>query len=212
MRGRMPDGTGPVGAAGALIGPNALLQLVPVLDRVGGAELRRRLFAQAGVFEIPDGADGLIPEGPVARVHQELRRELPEMAPMLAWEAGKRTGDYILINRIPRGAQSVLKTLPGWLAAPSLARAVAKHAWTFAGSGRFSIRSTRPLVFELADNPVVRGERSDHPLCHWHAAVFERLFTRLADPRLRCAETACCAMGAPACRFELTLEDARSDG
>lgn len=209
-RGRMPDGTLPPDPQGALIGPNALLQLIPVLDRVGGPDLRTRIFARAGVFEIPEGAGGLIPEGPVARVHQELRRELPDMAPMLAWEAGKRTGDYILINRIPRGAQALLKALPAWAAAPILARAVAKHAWTFAGSGRFSVVSTRPLVFTLADNPVVRGEHADHPLCHWHAAVFERLFTRLVDPRLRCAETACCAMGASACRFELSREPARA--
>lgn len=204
-KGRMPDGMPPPEQDGALIGPNALLQLLPVLDRVGGPELRTRIFARAGVFEIPEGADGLIPEGPVARVHQEMRRALPEMAPMLAWEAGKRTGDYILINRIPRGAQGILKALPAWAAAPILAHAVAKHAWTFAGSGRFSVVSTRPLVFELADNPVVRGEAAGHPLCHWHAAVFERLFTRLIDPRLRCAETACCAMGAPACRFEIAI-------
>ncbi|KQB95786.1 hypothetical protein AL073_13950 [Loktanella sp. 1ANDIMAR09] len=50
---------------------------------------------------------------------------------------------------------------------------------------------------------IVRGEVSETPLCHWHAAVFETLFRRLVDPRLRCVEESCCAVGAPACRFVL---------
>jgi divinyl protochlorophyllide a 8-vinyl-reductase len=82
-----------------------------------------------------------------------------------------------------------------------LGKAIARHAWTFAGSGRF--RVVAPLVFEIADNPIVRGEVSDVPLCHWHRAVFETLFRALVDDRLRCAEVACCATGNAACRFVL---------
>jgi divinyl protochlorophyllide a 8-vinyl-reductase len=189
---------------GAKIGPNALLQLVPVLDRVGGTELRGHLFASGGVFELPDGS-AMIDEMPVARVHQAMRRELADLAPTLAWAAGKRTGDYILVNRIPRAAQYLLHLLPTRLAVPMLTRAIARHAWTFAGSGRFSVKGGAMPVFEIADNPMVRGEFGPHPVCHWHAAVFERLFTRLIDPAFRCEETACCAAGAPACRFEMRL-------
>lgn len=193
----------PVTAEPALIGPNALWQLLPVLDRVGGRDLRDCLLAEAGIFHLPDRDSGLIEETPVARLHQVMRRDLPDLAPRLAWEAGKRTGDYILVNRIPRGAHGMLRVLPGWLGAPLLARAIAKHSWTFAGSGQFRVIGMHPPVFDLADNPVVRGERSPLPLCHWHAAVFERLFSRLLRADWRCVETTCCAMGAPACRFEM---------
>ena len=62
----------------------------------------------------------------------------------------------------------------------------------------------RPLAFEIADNPVVRGERSAVPVCAWHAAVFERLYRQLVDDRYRAEETACGAAGAAACRFELS--------
>jgi divinyl protochlorophyllide a 8-vinyl-reductase len=189
---------------GARIGPNAILQMVPVLDAHTGPEVRRSLMAEAGVIDLPDGA-GLIPEGPAAALHQALRRKLPHEAPRLAREAGLGTADYILAHRIPRPAQALLKALPARLAAPILAKAIARHAWTFAGSGRFAIASTRPLVFTLADNPVVRGERSDTPLCAWHEAVFERLFRTLVSPRAAVTETACCAQGAPACRFEIRL-------
>jgi bacteriochlorophyll 4-vinyl reductase len=127
-------------------------------------------------------------EAPAARLHQALRAEMPEVAPMLAREAGWRTGDYILAHRIPKPAQRLLRLMPARLAAPILARAVKNlrgvgavpgglaHAWTFCGSGEFRLVSTWPVVFEIADNPVVRGEHSETPLCHWHAAVFERLF------------------------------------
>lgn len=189
--------------ADARIGPNAILQLVPVLEEAAGRDVTAHVMAMAGVFELPDPAAGLIDEAPAARLHQAMRLEMPGLAPMLAREAGWRTGDYILAHRIPRPAQRLLKLMPARLAVPILAGAVAQHAWTFCGSGAFRLVSGWPAVFEIADNPVVRGERSDVPLCHWHAAVFERLFSALCGPRWRAVETACCAQGHPACRFEL---------
>ncbi|AHM02724.1 Protein BchJ, involved in reduction of C-8 vinyl of divinyl protochlorophyllide [Roseibacterium elongatum DSM 19469] len=186
------------------IGPNAILQLVPVLEEEAGPDVTAHLLSMAGVIRMPDPAEGLIDEGPAARLHQAMRAEMPEAAPLLAREAGKRTGDYILAHRIPAKAQAILRFLPARLAAPILARAVAKHAWTFCGSGAFRLVSTWPVVFEIGDNPVVRGERSDVPLCHWHAAVFARLFSELCGPGWQCEEVACCAQGAEVCRFEMT--------
>jgi divinyl protochlorophyllide a 8-vinyl-reductase len=201
------DGGGRAGHdGGARIGPNAILQLVPVLEDAAGPEWTAHVLAMAGVFELPTQDGGMIDETPAARLHQAMRIEMPDVAPMLAREAGWRTGGYILENRIPAGAQWLLKRLPARLSAPILARAVAKHAWTFCGSGVFRLVSTWPPVFEIADNPVVRGERSDVPLCHWHAAVFERLFSTLCGARWRAVETDCCAQGRPACRFILHRE------
>lgn len=191
------------GFAQARIGPNAVLQLVPVLDRVVGRAARARLMTGAGLVDMPDGA-AMILESPVARLHQNLRRDWPDLAPDMARMAGRRTGDYILTHRIPRRAQGLLRTLPAALSARLLAQAIARHAWTFAGSGRFRVVSHAPLVFEIADNPLVRGEHAAAPVCHWHAAVFARLYTRLVAPDYICAETDCCATGAPACRFVLT--------
>ncbi|MBF9058507.1 bacteriochlorophyll 4-vinyl reductase [Rhodobacterales bacterium HKCCSP123] len=190
--------------ARARIGPNAILQLVPVLEESAGRDWTAHVLAMAGIFELPDPAGGLIDEAPAARLHQAMRLEMPEVAPMLAREAGWRTGEYILAHRIPKGAQRLLRVLPARLAVPILSRAIAKHAWTFCGSGAFRLVSAWPAVFEIADNPVVRGERSDVPLCHWHAAVFERLFSALCGPRWRVVETGCCAQGHAACRFELS--------
>jgi len=198
-----PRGAGAAGPGGARIGPNSVLQLVPVLDAQLGPLARQRLLTSAGLRELPPD-EGLMPEGPAAALHQELRRQYPAEAAELAREAGERTGDYILAHRIPPIARRVIRKMPAWLAAPILASSIEKHAWTFAGSGRFRVVSRQPLVFELVDNPVVRGEHADRPLCDWHAAVFQRLFNVLVDKHMKCVETQCCATGAESCRFTLT--------
>jgi divinyl protochlorophyllide a 8-vinyl-reductase len=199
----MPDGSvRAAGGASGRIGPNALTQLLPLLEKAGGPALRDGLLAEAGIFALPD-MTGLIEEGPVARLHQALRARQPDLAPSLAWEAGLRTADYIIANRIPHPVVGLLRVLPAPLAAPLLLGAIEKHAWTFAGSGRFEVLSRRPVRVAIHDNPVVRGEVSDHPLCHWHAAVFERLFSRLVHPRWCATESQCGAMGHAACVFEI---------
>lgn len=190
------------GGAG-LIGPNAILQMLPVIEKAGGRQLRDHLLASAGIFDIPSG-EGMIAEAPAARLHQVLRAELPDLAPALTWEAGRRTADYILAHRIPGPAQWLLRALPAPLAARLLARAITQHAWTFAGSGTFVAES--PTRFTLARNPITAGESAAEPVCFWHAAVFERLFDRLVTRGAICRETACCACGDPACSFELLLE------
>ena len=85
-----------------LIGPNALTQLLPLLEQVGGPSLRRAMLLEAGIVTLPD-MTGLIDEAPVARLHRVMRAELPDLAPSLAWMAGERTADYI-----PRRAVEVL--------------------------------------------------------------------------------------------------------
>lgn len=185
--------------ADAFIGPNAILQMLPVLDDVLGSAGRERLLARAGLFNLPDGSC-MIPEGDAALLHQQLRRDAPDVAPRIATVAGLKTADYIMAHRIPQPAQAVLRLLPAPLAAKMLSRAIAKHAWTFAGSGVFSV--VDPWRFEITANPIVRGERGSNCLCHWHAAVFTRLYRRLVARNAFCIETACCAQGAPACRFD----------
>jgi divinyl protochlorophyllide a 8-vinyl-reductase len=185
-----------------LIGPNAILQMMPVLERLAGREGAMNLLWQAGVAALPDGQQ-MIPEGEAVRLHQWLRREMGEAAPAMSAEAGRNTARYILAHRIPAVAQRLLRVLPAPLAARALARAISHHAWTFAGSGQFS--SHGPWCFEIADNPLVRGEASDTCLCHWHASVFETLYRDLVHPDCTCRETCCGAQPRQGvCRFEIT--------
>ncbi|NEX44689.1 bacteriochlorophyll 4-vinyl reductase [Pseudotabrizicola algicola] len=189
-------------AAAGLIGPNAILQTVHVLDAALGRDLRGSVLLQAGVA-LPPPDVGMLSETDCAAVHRALRHLLPAQADALLRASGQATGDYILRYRIPRAAQRVLRLLPSAFAARLLARAITRHAWTFAGSGGFSVTATRPLEFTVTGNPLIRGEQSERPLCHWHAAVFERLYARLVWPKVRVTEIACAATGAESCRFLL---------
>ena len=182
------------------IGPNAILQLVPVIEARGGPGLLAELLGDAGIRALPDGT-AMIDEREAARLHQAVRKRLPGEAASIAAEAGAGTAEYILAHRIPGVAKALMRAAPAPLAARMLSGAIARHAWTFAGSGRFV--KVSPYVFEIALNPVVRGEHAPGPICHWHAAVFTRLYRRLVSRNLTCRETACCAAGAPACRFEV---------
>lgn len=148
---------------------------------------------------VPSGHD-MIPEAEAARLHRLIRARLPD-APAILTAAGQGTADYILAHRIPKPAQAVLKLLPTGLAARALSQAIARNAWTFAGSGAFQAAS--PWRFEIAGNPLIAGERSATCLCHWHAAVFQRLFRALVYPGATCSETACAAQGG-LCWFEIT--------
>lgn len=190
-------------AAEAKIGPNAILQLVDVLEGRGMADLCARILTAAQVARPPADAP-MLPEQDCAAVHLALRRMQPDQAAPLLRAAGLATGDYILAHRIPRLAQTGLRLMPGRVAAKALSKAIARHAWTFAGTGRFQVAATAPPVFTLQDNPLIAGLQADTPQCIWHAAVFERLFARLVWPGVTVRETACCACGDAACRFELT--------
>ncbi|MEZ5754662.1 MAG: bacteriochlorophyll 4-vinyl reductase [Paracoccaceae bacterium] len=198
----MDGGYVPVAASEARIGPNAITQLVAVLDRVEGRGFRDQVMAAAGVA-VPDPALGMIPQADAAAVHLALRTAVPERAEGLLRLAGLATGSYILRHRIPRFAQWVIRALPAPLAARVLAGAIARHSWTFAGSGTFRIAGWRLLTFEVAGNPLVAGPRGEHPMCHWHAAVFERLFARLVWKGCVVREVACAAAGDGVCRFEV---------
>ena len=193
------------GEAGSIvgrIGPNAILQLVPVLEEVAGAARTALILDAAGMDTLPDGLS-MIPEEDAARLHQAVRHLAPEHAAIILHHAGIRTADYILAHRIPKLAQHVLTILPASLAARLLSRAIGHHAWTFVGSGHF--RVVTPWQFEIAHNPLIHGECASTCLCAWHAAVFERLYRVLVSSRAHCEETVCSAhTGKGFCTFVLT--------
>lgn len=191
------------GHHGAVVGPNAVIQLAAALRRAGLDWVARAAFAEADAEDwlmVPPAA--MVDERKVALLHQLIRESLPQdQAVAVLQDAGRLTADYLLAHRIPRAAQSVLRLLPPALATRSLVPAIRAHAWTFAGSGHFSAHAGTPTVFEICGNPLCAHETADHPVCTWHAAVFERLFGVLVSPHVRVAETACAAQGDPCCRF-----------
>ena len=181
-------------AGGARIGPNAVLQLIAVLDHAEGRRVRDRVLAG---LRLPAPDSGMIPEAEAVAAHRALRAARPERADALLVAAGEATAEYILRHRIPLAAKLVIRALPKPAGARLLARAIERHAWTFAGSGRFRVAGFAPLVFELEGNPLVTEGKP----CLWHAAVFRRLFSALVGRGCRVEEVECAGLGGGVCRF-----------
>ena len=184
---------------GGRIGPNAITRVAEALpgDVVGA------IFAAAGLAAYRDAPPtGMVDEREVTALHRVLRARLDSaMLVGVTRQAGLRTADYLLAHRIPRPVQWLLRALPAPLAARLLCSAIARHAWTFVGSGRFDVLPGRPLRLVVSGCPLCRGAMLDQPGCDYFAATFERLFRRLVHRRARVTETACEAMGDPACIF-----------
>jgi divinyl protochlorophyllide a 8-vinyl-reductase len=195
-------------AQAGLIGPNAITRIRQVLPAWRGTAFAESVFERAGLLQHwRRPPEQMVREDEVRALHAALREVMPaDEAAAVARAAGRATADYLLGHRIPKPVQRLLKLLPAGLAARVLVAAIQRHAWTFAGSGRFSAvlpRGGRPLVLEIRDNPLCRGLRAGVPVCDYYAATFERLFQVLVQGDTHVRETACEACGDDACRFEL---------
>lgn len=189
------------------IGPNAITQVADVLSARHGREFSRQLFAKAGLsrhFAHPPTQ--MVDEDEVTQLHAALHHCLEdEEAARVSAVAGRRTAEYLLANRIPKGAQWLLKLLPKTLAARIFTRSIGRHAWTFAGSGYFSAaREAGGLLLCLHDNPACRELATGVPSCHYFTATFETLYRAILGPSVRVAEVACEAAGDDCCCFRVS--------
>jgi divinyl protochlorophyllide a 8-vinyl-reductase len=200
----------PANAAGR-IGPNAVTRVAEALTALFGPGVAASVFRSAGLtawWLAPPTR--MVDEANVQALYQALHRLMGStQAEHVTREAGERTAAYLLAHRIPKAFARLLKLLPARLAARLLLVAIARHAWTFAGSGRFSHEGPRLLgqgqaFLTIRHNPLCVGLAADHPVCSFHAAVFEHLFAVLVHPASRVRELSCEAAGAQACRFEVS--------
>ncbi len=171
---------------GALIGPNAVLQAVAVMEERLGHTETQAILADAQITRLPSG-EHMIPEIEALRLHRWLALHDPLGALVIAEEAGARTADYIIANRIPRPAAWLLRHVPAALAAPLLMAAIRKHAWTFIGGGRFAPVGAWRFTIDrsIADDSIPPPES----LFAWYAAVFTRLYRALVAGDCTCRMT-----------------------
>ena len=180
--------------------PLAILGLVQVVEDMIGAEAKAEVLREALLHRLP-APDEPVREDKAARLHQAVRRLWPEDSDALTRRAGEEAARFIVEHRLPDRGRQLMARMPRSAAAWLLARRTEQQAWTFAGSGRFAVESAGR--FSLLDNPLVRGERSNRPICFYHAGLFERQFRAVVHPGISCVETACIAVGDPACVFRL---------
>jgi divinyl protochlorophyllide a 8-vinyl-reductase len=187
------------------IGPNAVTQTGQALFAFYGPGTARLFFEAAGLGRYIDAPpttmiDQREPMALFAAVQAMLP---PAEADRVLAEAGCRTGHYILENRIPPIFRRLLPKLPTGLSSRLLVSAIARHAWTFAGSGRFEGRVTgwkRPVVtLSIAANPLAT------PGCPWHGAVFNHLFGCLCGDVTTVRHSQCCARGDSYCVTQVLI-------
>lgn len=199
----VPDDQRP---APARIGPNAVLRVAEALGELpDGGRTRRAVFEAAGLasyLDTPPAA--MVDEREVIALHAALRNGLDgDTAERVSFRAGELTGAYLLAHRIPAPVRRLLPLLPRTLASRLLLQAMARNAWTFAGSGAFAFAPGRPVQLTLTDCPLCRHASATRPQCTYYAATFLHLFRSLVAEPAQIAQTRCRAMGDPACEMAI---------
>jgi divinyl protochlorophyllide a 8-vinyl-reductase len=191
----------------ARIGPNALIQTVTALREARGAPAADAFLKGVGRGDLVTAPPTtMVEESEFIALINALRAAygVEETGTILA-RSGELTAAYLLANRIPGPAHMLLPLLPRGLALQILLKAVGAHAWTFAGSGRFSFKVGADCTrLRLADCAECRGMVAREPLCRYYEHCFQSLLRPLIDRRLVVRETSCAASGADSCVFEVT--------
>ena len=186
------------------IGPNVIIQTAHTLADRLGIEMAEQFITAATPFSIGDLPTEMVDE----RTANALMRHLsdargPVFMRSVMEEAGRRTGDYLLQNRIPAPARWILPHLPRTLAMRALLNAVSRHTWTFAGSAQVKFTLGDPAVITIRHCPLCVSQRSTEPMCDFYTGTFSRLLRALVHPQAWAEEVACEARGDTACRFLL---------
>jgi divinyl protochlorophyllide a 8-vinyl-reductase len=196
--------TAPALAAHGLgrIGPNVLIQAARALEQRLGRERAGRILVDSTQHTLDTLPSGMVDE---SRANALMRRLVEEhgvaFTRAVMRDAGTRTGDYLLANRIPRIARLLLPTLPSGAALRLLLQAIGRHTWTFAGSAHVRITPGNPAVISISRCPLCAGMLSDVHLCDFYTGTFARLAQVLLGPSAYAEEFACESTGGSACRF-----------
>jgi divinyl protochlorophyllide a 8-vinyl-reductase len=201
-----PSETDAPRVAPALIGPNAIIQVARVLTERLGDLRAEALVQEATGYTLATLPQHMVPEEEALALTTHVMGRLSEApSTVILHEAGVRTGDYLLANRIPRVAQWLIRAMPKRAGLSLLLQSMMAHAWTFAGSGTFTVRHLGDEV-ELAFHAcaMCRGLAAAGPVCDFYAGTFERLVTTLVSRRARVREVECHAHGGQCCRFRIS--------
>ena len=202
-------------ADAGFIGPNAIIRVAEALRDVMGEDATQSIFARAHLEpHLASPPTEMVPEADVGALQSALFAGLEEdEARKIGFDAGLRTGDYLLANRIPKPVQAILKILPPSLASRILLGAIKQNSWTFAGTGEFKVTNGRPVIVSIAHCPLCRGRHGAHPQCDFYAGTFQRLFQVLVSRNAFVREISCEATGGSSCAFEIAwAKPAQRDG
>lgn len=192
--------------APARIGPNAVIRTVQELEGILGRTDTERMLRRFGLEHLLHvEPDGMRPEEEFLRLVKAVTESLPpETARAVLLSAGRSTGSYVLENRIPGVFRKLAPVLPRTVRLRLLLSAFQRHAWTFAGSGRFEVEVGTPARMRLELAPEARELPSRIPLIAYYTGSFEVLLRAMVDSDLT-LEGPPERDGGPPERFEMTI-------
>ncbi|EFO81957.1 bacteriochlorophyll 4-vinyl reductase [Oscillochloris trichoides DG-6] len=190
----------------AKIGPNSIIQTIAALREVYPAEELPTLLAGGAEIYLSELPHEMIPEEQFHALVALLTPRLGvERAGDILFRSGERTADYVRANRIPGPFQALVGILPAPLGLRLLLLAISKHAWTFAGSGKFSFHLGRGPWLSIG-KPVDRDTSAIAAvLCRYYCGAFTQLLRRVVNSRITLRETTCQARGGAACVYQIVL-------
>ena len=185
------------------IGPNSVIQTLAALKEIYDPSQSYAILACAGAADLADRLPAeMIDEQEFHTLALALVAQLgPAEASQILRRAGQLTAVYLLRNRIPRPAQWLLRVLPARQSLGFLLRAVARHAWTFAGSAEFSFSADGPPWVQIASPALRARPELAGAVCSFYKGTFEHLIRALIDRRMTVWESECQAHGGGACTY-----------
>lgn len=189
----------------ARIGPNAIIQTINALRERYGLEASADLLRRGGHPDLLDRLpDDMVDEQEFIDLEHTLLDLLGEQdARAVLFRAGELTAGYLLKHRIPLPIQRLLKVLPRGARMRLLTLAIARHAWTFVGSGQFGFALGPHPMFTIERCPACRGVHTIVPFCSFYTGCFETLLRALIQRRVSVREVACGACGGACCTFAI---------
>jgi len=185
------------------IGPNSIIQTIAALHEVYDPIQSRAILVCGGA---PDLAERLPSEMVDERDFYALAQMLvdqlgAEQAARILRRAGELTAGYLLRHRIPQPAQWVLRVLPMRQRFRLLLPAIARNAWTFAGSGSFSFDAGPTPWVRIATPALLGPPTTTGAICHFYKGTFGHLARSLISRRITVWEMECQSHGAAACVY-----------
>lgn len=186
----------------AQIGPNALTQTARALVEAAGDAQARALLARAGLLWLLERPPTtMVPEASFQQLAQLLIDNLgSERASAVLQRSGALTCEYLLRKRIPYPFQRLLQGLPRALRLRLWLAAIKQHAWTFAGSGRFSYTIGGIVQLQIEH----RAQVAD-PVYSFYRGTFCCLLRALVDPALQLRQQIHRHTRGSACVYTLTF-------
>jgi divinyl protochlorophyllide a 8-vinyl-reductase len=185
------SGSGERASGPARIGPNALIQTARALEARRGRDEARRLLRLGGMEILMDeDPQGMRDEREFLSLVTFLTGVLPsgELRAVLH-DAGRRTGAYVLRNRIPAPVRLLVRPLPRRLRLRLLLGAIGRNAWTFAGSGSYHFQAGDRPVVSLRHGPPARQVPTTEPLHAYYQGAIEELLRAMVAPATELEKT-----------------------